>query len=452
MHFYKDSVTLRKPNSTLVMVPRVGKLNPVARKMYNVMLHLTQQQVSESRVTGQVIEATHMFGAQLERIVAPITNGDSDPRTIAKQYLREMRRIEVDWEAPDSATGVIWNSMGLISQAKLEIINNVTWVYWALPPDILSAVSDPERYTPLDLTYMANLKSYVAIALYEICSRYKNNPTGVTSKNPPAWWVDALTNIPAEKDPVTGELRRREWRKLKNEQVAKAIEEINKHTDLIIKLFEFKEVKAVTAVQFGVQKKKNDVAKRIPMKISRELAERAVAIGVPLPDIMRLLDDGHSESDVMFSLARLDAREKRADLEPVKARSGYLRRLLEAGVTIEGPVGIAPEEEGEVKPPPPRQDLVVADPWREQRRKEITAELFALSPQAQQTYIEMATQDLRDSGFLSATIARKLAAGDWKGGVILTKVFDSYAKTHYGADWHIEQGSAQQAALFGDSV
>ena len=453
MQFYKDSITLRKPNVTLVMVPRVGKLTPVARKMYNVILHLTQQQVCESRAEGRAIDATHLFSARLEHIVRPINNGDSDTRTIAKQHLREMRRIEVDWEAPDALTGVIWNSMGLLSQAKLEIINNVTWAFWALPPDILKEVSDPARYTPMNLTYMASLKSYAAIALYEICLRYKDNLNGLTSKNPPAWWVDALTNVPAEKDPATGIVKRREWRKLKHEMVLKAIEEINEHTNLTISLMEFKEGKAVVAVQFVVQKKKNEETKGIPLKIGRELAERAVAMGLPVQDIVRLLDD-HSENDVLFSMARLAAREKRIDLPPIRARTGYLRRLLEAGVTIDG----EPREEPEAQELPASvqqekiRPLVAADPWKEQRRKDISAELLRLPPESQQPYVDMATQDLTRSGLLTATIARKLAAGDWKSGLILTKVFENYARATHGEDWHVEPGRAEQGALFADEA
>lgn len=434
MQLFKDSVTLRKPNSTLVMIPRVGKLNPIARKMYNVMLHLTQQQVCESRAIGQTIEATHMFGAQLEHIVQPIISGQSDPKTIAKQYLREMRRIEVDWEAPDAASGVVWNSMGLIAQAKLEIVNNVTWVYWALPPDILIAVSDPERYTPLDLTFMANLKSYVAIALYEICSRYKNNPTGVTSKNPPAWWVDALTNIPAVKDKKTGEIKRREWRKLKSELVLKAIEEINEHTDLHVSLFEFKESKTVTAVQFRVQKKKNDTLQAVPLKIGADLAAKSLELGVPLGEINKLRLAGHSEDELLQGVSRLGARLKRNDLEPIKSHASYLRRLMDVGEKVED-FEVIPSPSSEAALRPVSIGLNPPDPRREQRRKEITEELMSLAPDVQQRYVDMATKELEKSGLLIATIARKLAAGDWKGGMILSKVFECYAREVHGAEW-----------------
>lgn len=452
MQRFKDSKTLRKPNSTLVMIPRLGRLTAIARKMFNVMLHLTQQQVCELRAAGRTIEATHMFSAKLESIVQPTISGQSDPRTIAKQYLREMRRIEVDWEAPDAATGVIWNSMGLIAQAKLEIINNATWVHWALPPDILLAVSDPDFYTPIDLTYMANLKSYTAIALYEICVRYKNNPKGVTSKNPPAWWVDALTNIPAPRDKETGEIKRREWRKLKSELVLKAIEEINEHTDVEIALYEFKESKAVTAVQFGVQKKKNE-AQAATLKIGSDLAAKALALGVPLADVNKLRLEGHTEADLLMGVSRLAARIDRVDLDPLHSRAAYLRRLLTVGEKIEdfqevlrpklphgftlidGQGDLLPSEALQRAVPP--VEVNQPNERREQRRKEITDELMQLAPSAQQIYVDMATQELAKAGMLVATIARNLAAGDWKRGVILSKVVDCYAREAHGPEWFV---------------
>ena len=100
---------------------------------------------------------------------------------------------------------------------------------------------------------LAKLGSYTAVALYEICARYRDNPSGVTSRKPVAWWVDALSNGPGPE--------RREWRKFKNERVKEAVAEINAETDLEIELIEHKQGRVITEVQFAVRKKRQAAAR-----------------------------------------------------------------------------------------------------------------------------------------------------------------------------------------------
>lgn len=431
----KKNQTLRKPNAALVMVPRLGRLTPVTRKIYNVMLYRTQTEIGKFVKEGREIDAKHLFSAPLSDLTESITAGESDPRTLAKQYLREMRRTEVDWEAPDSATGVIWRSMGLLSEVDLEVRDGTTWVLWALPPTLLAAVSDPERYTPLDLSQMAKLRGYTAIALYEICSRYRNNPTGVTSKNPPEWWVDALTNAPATVDLVTGVKRRREWRKLKSESVGKAIEEINEKTDLEIQLHEFKNGKAVTEVQFSVRKKRTEMAVHQPTMLSAGLAEHAAKLDISLVDVAKMIEVGHSEDELKVALSRLEARLNHPELDKIENKLAYLRKLISEGGGKIKPAFTVQQTPIETSS---NQGLEVLKTWKEQRRADIKEELMTLSKDEQKRYAEMALNDLRKAGFANPSFARKVQAGDWLTGVLLSKVIDAYAIEIYGPDWGAE--------------
>ena len=105
-----NSSTFKKPNSALVMMPKVGKLTAVTRKIFNVMLQVTQSQVAELAKKGQGIQATYRFSARLTALVAPIESGDSNLISYVKNSLREMRRVELDWEAPDANSEVIWTN------------------------------------------------------------------------------------------------------------------------------------------------------------------------------------------------------------------------------------------------------------------------------------------------------------------------------------------------------
>lgn len=428
--------TLRKPNSALVMVPRLGRLTPVTRKMYNVMLYRTQRQIADFIREGKEIDAKHFFSAPLAQLTDAITAGASDPKTLAKGYLREMRRTEVDWEAPDADTGVIWRSMGLLSEVDLEMRDGVLWVLWALPPTLLTAVSDPERYTPLDLSQMAKLRSYTAIALYEICSRYRNNPTGVTSKNSPEWWVDALMHAPSSIDPVTKEIKpRREWRKIKSESIGNAIEEINEKTDISIQLHELKVGKAVKEIQFSVQKKRIEAAVQQPTTMSAGLAEYAAKLDLSLGEVAKLIQAGSSEDELKVGLTRLEARLNHGELGKVENKLAYLRKLIDdGGGHVKAAFSIQQNPvELQVKPEPE-----VKKTWKEQRRAEIKVEVTELTKEDQKHYANMALEALKKAGFANPSLARKVQAGDWVTGVLLSKMIDAYALEKYGPQCWIE--------------
>ena len=52
------------------------------------------------------------------------------------------------------------------------------WVTWFYPPSIRDMVIEPSRWAQLDIKEMAALSTYVSVALYEICARYKDAPGG----------------------------------------------------------------------------------------------------------------------------------------------------------------------------------------------------------------------------------------------------------------------------------
>jgi len=91
---------------------------------------------------------------------------------------------------------------------------------------------------------------YAGTSLYDICSRYRHNPSGVTSRKLPSWWIDALSQTPSDST------KRREWRMFKYEKILPAIEEINQTTDIIIDLIEKRQGKSIIEVQFSVRTKK----------------------------------------------------------------------------------------------------------------------------------------------------------------------------------------------------
>ena len=430
--------TFKKPNSALVMMPKVGKLTAITRKIFNVLLHTTQRQVQDLTHDGKIVGATHYFSARLDELVDPVEVGLSNLTSSAKKSLLEMRRTEVDWEAPDANSGVIWSSMSLLSEAKIVKVGGILYAYWALPPGLLSVIADPQRFTPIDIAQLSRLKTYAAVALYEICVRYKNNPTGLTSEKPLDWWLDALTQSPPKLDPKTKMPKQRLWSKFKSEQVSVAIREINAKSDIGIELIEKKTGKAVTSAQFKVWRKPVDAAAlSSAQRMSPELALTATALGLPLIDIASLMKQGHDESVVRIGLTKLEARMGRDDLVPVDSKLAYLRAVLSE---TQGFIVVEPAAKPAISVSPlspPAAELPKILSYQEHRRAEIKAELMNIGKTDQKKYAELALLSLQKAGIATTTITRKVESGDWMTGVLFSKMIEAFAVEHYGTDWGV---------------
>ena len=431
------SSTFRKPNSALVMMPKVGRLTSVSRKIFNVLLHSTQNQIQAIIVNGKPIEATHYFHARLDELVGPIEVGNSNLTDSAKKALIEMRRTEVDWEAPDASSGVIWSSMSLLSEVKIVKTGGILFAYWALPPGLLSVIADPQRFTPIDIGQLAKLKTYSAVALYEICVRYKNNPTGLTSENSLEWWVDALTQSAPKIDPKTKKPKLRVWSKFKSEQVNEAINEINTKSDIRVELLEKKTGKAITSIQFKVLRisQSVDSAKVIKANLSPALALQSSILGLHLKDVSKLIDSGIKEEVLQIGLTKLEARQSRKDLPIIKSTLGYLRSVIAESNAHVFPDAVQNPLEGDLSKPvmPNAEPKLVS--YKEQRRFEVRTELINLEKDEQRKYAELTLEYFQNVGLATPAISRKLASGDWMSGPLFSKMTEIYAVERYGVNW-----------------
>lgn len=335
----RSETTLTKPNELLVMVPIAGKLSPVSRKLFNALL-LNGGDVYRQRLqSGAPMLAEETFEARLSDLVAHLPGEASDWSTNASGHLLEMLRTEVVWQSIDRNSDTAeWGAMNLLSEASIIKKGRALHVSWAFPPRVLGALKDPAFFTRLDLEVLGSLRSYAAIALYEICSRYKTNPTGLTCSQPPDWWVEALTARSVRPAPqkargknsalVEPEAKpKREWRKVKSESVVDAIEEINAKTDLEIELIEKRVGKAVAEVQFAVRRKRRVLppGEGVPP----DILEKAIALGVSGSDIAMIARAVRGGPDVLrAALTKLADRVARDDLIQLSNVTAYLKTIL----------------------------------------------------------------------------------------------------------------------------
>ena len=210
----------------------------------------------------------------------------------------------------------------MLSEVSIEVRSGENWVCWSYPPTIMAALRDPARWARLDLNVLARLSTYAAVALYEICARYRDNPSGVTSRKPASWWADALSQTPAGSE-------RREWRKFKNEKIRQAVDEINNETDLEIAVVEHKQGRAVAEVQFSVRRKRGGPRSRSAAAdiVDANLVLRAESLGVRESKLDELIKE-FGEARVREKVEVLERRAANNNLRGVENSYSYLRSLL----------------------------------------------------------------------------------------------------------------------------
>lgn len=426
----EKNLELRKPHEMIVMVPKSKRVTLTGRRIYNVLLQYSQARLI---AMGSMPAADFMFEASLPSVLRASGSSGED-RTAAKRYLKEMLSLEVDWESTAPGDGVKWRGFSMLSEVAIEVRNGENWVSWSFPPTIMAALREPNRWARMDLDVLAKLGSYTAVALYDICARYRDNPGGLTSRKPVSWWADALSQTPAGSE-------RREWRKIKSERIKEAIDEINSLTDLEIELVEHKQGRTVVEAQFVVRRKRLPPSARSaePSPVDANVVARAERLGVREAKLDGLITE-FGEDLVREKLEVLEGRKANPTLRNVENSYSYLRSLLRTHV--EEPEGVLKSEEDPPPSPPmvhrgahvpfvplaPSVEQFEADGERIAQAKR---EIQAMDSDRRDALVEAALHNLQERGQLNAVITRRAAQGDILHGLLGAMVVKVYlAQVH----------------------
>ena len=109
-----EGAELRKPHEMIVMIPRTKRVTLTGRKIYNALLHFSQDRLVSME---GMPTADFMFSAPLQSILK-VSGSSSETRTVAKRYLREMRGLAVDWETTAPGDGVKWKDFSMLGRAS----------------------------------------------------------------------------------------------------------------------------------------------------------------------------------------------------------------------------------------------------------------------------------------------------------------------------------------------
>lgn len=459
---------LRKPVNTLAIVPKSHKITSLGRKSYNVLLHEAQEQGLDKAV----------FQAPLERIIRGV-DFDSNDQALIKKHLRAMVSTTVEWQSPTTGEGSSWNVSGLLAHARLSKLRGQVWVEWSYAVNLKQELLEPTVFARLSLEIISQLRSHAGIALYEICSRYKD--IGRTSRQAWAWWRPVLSGRPE-----TERSARLEYRIFKRDTLKPAIAEVSAVTDLEIELVEHKAGRFVDELQFLIRRKPQaNLPLRPPSEpVDLSLIARAQALGVDDQRAEELADQYGAEA-LRNGLDALQRRLASAYPEPLRDPYRYLKTLMpgeaakvgqgggpggesaaagRAGGKAGKPMALKPAGAGAAGAHP-----VAAEPepqaarhharqahwaaaWLRRRHEQVAADIAALSATEQDRLCQLLAEDMA-ARQVHPSIRKRLQGSGWQHPMVLHEMLRFYARAAIGEHW--DQPTPEQllavAAAIGDS-
>ena len=414
----KDAIDspLRKPVNTLAIIPtKSSKITVLARKAYNVLLYIAQEQGIDQAV----------FRAPLQSILRGV-DFNSHAREIVKQHLRSMVSTIVEWQSPTSGEGEAWNVAALLAHAKVYKVGGENWVEWSFAPNIKHELLEPQRFARLRLDVISQLRRHSGVVLYEICARYRD--IGLTARQPWQWWRPVLTGSADTEDSA-----KQEYRFFKRDTLKLAMAEINAVTDLDVELIEHKAGRFIAEIQFRVGKKQAESMplRHPPQPVDMSQVVRATAAGIRAEDAETLINTHGNEA----VKAGLDALVKRATSEfpePLRDPRRYLRALLDSNAA-----NTAKNASPDAVQSSASTAVVAAaalegwtSEWIRRRRAEIVAEFESLDATQQTEWVDKLRAHLIDRG-AHPSIRKRLETHGWKHQLVSGELIRFFK----GAGW-----------------
>ena len=417
-----DTQVLRKPVNTLAIAPKSARITSLGRKTYNVLLFEAQDQGLDNDV----------YRAPLERIVRGI-DFDSNDHGLIKKHLRAMVSTTVEWQSPTTGEGVAWNVSGLLAHAKLSKEGGQVWVEWSYAINLKQELLHPTIFARLKLEIISQLRSHAGIALYEICTRYKE--VGKTSRQHWRWWRPVLSG-----QPDSDKTDRLEYRIFKRDTLKPAIAELNAITDLDVELVEYRDGRTIAEIQFLIRSGSQAGSMSPPVSgpVDLALIARARQLGIREEKVDDLIEEFGGDA-VRSGLELLACRIEKSFPEPLRDPFRYLKSMMpgeamkaekkEVAMQASAQSGDGDHAHFQAK----RQARWSAE-WNRRRRETIVAEIASMAPAVQ----ERMTADLlteMERRNVHPTLRKRLQSSGWDHPLVVQEMIRWYAAGALGDHW-----------------
>jgi hypothetical protein len=413
---------LRKPVNTLAIVPKSTRITSLGRKSYNVLLYEAQEQGLDKDV----------FRAPLERIVKGV-DFDSNDHALIKKHLRAMVSTTVEWQSPTTGEGMAWNVSGLLAHARLLKERGQVWVEWSYAVNLKQELLAPTVFARLKLEVISQLRSHAGIALYEICTRYKD--VGRTARQHWRWWQPVLSG-----QPVSERTAKQEYRIFKRDTLKLAIAEVSAITDLEVELAEYKEGRFISEIQFLIRPKKQSTLPlaTAPEPVDLSLVQRAGQLGVEDDRAEEMLAE-YGAPAFRSGLEALAERQGHDFPAPVRDPSRYLRSLMpgeaeRAALRQQDLQARSDASSAESKDSQSKRHSRWAEEWLRRRREQVRQDIESLSEATQATLMDqlLASMEARQ---VHPSLRKRLQSNGWQHPLVLQEMLRFYAQGTLGDQW-----------------
>ena len=314
--------SIRRPNETIAMIPKVGKISLGTRRLLHLLLCFAQEDGPKE-----------IYARNISKIMEFMT-GSKDSEWVKKCF-REMAGTVTEWNFKEEGSEV-WAVSNLISEGRIITSGGSTIVTWEFPRLIRERLMDPRFYTKFSLEIHSRLSTGASIALYEICSRYATNPSKVTNKEPWEWWQPRLTGNAKRNYP--------EYKYFSRETLRPAIAEVNEISDLIITLIEHTSGRRVDQIQFKVERKTSEALAEKPAPVDDDLLNSIGALGIS-EKVAKELYAGHSHALLADTVVLTNKRNKDRSLAPLRSTAAFFKKALSGEYARVAPAA-TPEKPG----------------------------------------------------------------------------------------------------------
>lgn len=411
--------------STLALIPKTAAITRVGRQAYTVMLLIAREQGREEADTG-------MFSAPLNMVIRGFEGSVSASNDL-KKHLRSMVTHVVEWQSPSPSETMEWGACALLSEVRLFKKKGENWLSWAYPPSLRQEMLNPQRYAQLRRSTIAQFRTHAGLALYEICARYKDNPSRMTSRQHWKWWLPVLTG-----KPVPDEIKT-EFRFFNRDTIKPAVDEVNEISELTVKVKEHKVGRAVEYLQFEVcRKAESQDASAEPVNLVEVVHAQRLGIDIEVAEDLYLRYGAFVFGKAVQRLAARIAMPG----TPVFSRQAYLKVLL-SGRAIDS-VQSSPKQAGTLEPVVEAPARLVNsdaeqrfDKLREresERVKKIRAEIEELGADSMRLLLDEFKAHLL-TRHMPPAVMQRLAAGKWQSALVMGELIRFYWKKSRGTEW-----------------
>jgi hypothetical protein len=421
-----ETSLLKKAVNTLAIIPKSARITTLGRKSYNVLLYQAQEQGLEKEV----------FRAPLDAVVKGL-DFDSHDLALIKKHLRAMVSTTVEWQSPTTGEGSNWNVSGLLAHARLSKERGQVWVEWSYAVNLKQELLEPTVFARLRLEVISQLRSHAGVALYEICTRYKD--IGRTARQAWRWWYPVLSgNPPSEKS------ERLEYRIFKRDTLKPAIAEVNAITDIDVELVEHKEGRFISEIQFRIAPKRQASlglgVNRPPQPVDMALIARARQLGVG-DEAAEAMAAAHGDDAFRAGLDSLERRLASTFPGPLRDPTRYLRALMPAEASRAQTRAAEQEAAGQpaaleaaAREQQDKRSARWLAEWTRRRHEQCAADIEALSPERQQELVQALQQALSERQ-AHPSITKRLAASGWQHPMVRHEMLRYFGTATYGEGW-----------------